>query len=72
MLFIILSDNFPNALKLFFCILLMQIEHFSLIEQIHTNQCAYNCDTGSLFLKRPCGPPYETSPVDGSREPVTM
>jgi hypothetical protein len=38
MLFIVLVDNFPNALTLSFWILLMQIEHFSLIEQIHTNQ----------------------------------
>lgn len=48
MLFIILTDNFPNALKFFFCIFLMQVEHFSLIEQIHTNQCANNCDSGKL------------------------
>jgi hypothetical protein len=72
MLFIILTNNFPNALKFFVCILLMQIEHFSLIEQIHTNQCAYNCDTGSLVLEIPNALLYNTLPVDGSREPVTM
>lgn len=45
MLFIILTNNFQNALK-FFCIFIMQIEHFSLIEQIHINQGENNCDTG--------------------------
>lgn len=48
MLFIILTGNFPNAFKFFFCILLMQIENFSLIEQIHTNQCTNNGDSGQL------------------------
>lgn len=48
MLFIILTGNFPNAFKFFFCILLMQIENFSLIEQIHTNQCTNNRDSGQL------------------------
>lgn len=76
MLFIILADNFPNALKFFFCIFLMQIEHFSLMEQIHTNQCANNCDIGKLSSKVrdlcprafPDAVLRHILPVDGSRE----
>lgn len=51
MLFIILTDNFPNALKFFFCILLMQIERFGLMKRIHANQCANNGDTKRLSSK---------------------
>lgn len=51
MLFIILTDNFPNALKFFFCILLMQIERFSPMKRIHANQCANNGDTKRLSSK---------------------
>lgn len=79
MQFIILTDNFPNAFKSFFCILLMQIEHFSLIGQIHTNQCANNCDSGKLLSKArdlctralPNAVLWDSSPVGGNRELVT-
>lgn len=72
MLFIILTDNFPNALKFLFCILLMQIEHFSLIEQIHSNQHAYDVILKkSLVLKRLHALLYGTLPVDGNGELVT-
>ena len=79
MLFIILANNFPNAFEFFFCILVIQVEHFSLIEQIHTNQCANNCDSGKLPSKArdlctgafPNAELWGTLPVDGNKEPVT-
>lgn len=52
----------------------MQIEHFSLIEQIHTNQCANNCDARRLSSSHGASP-YVLSgdawPVDGNRDLVT-
>lgn len=65
--------------KFLFCILLMQIEKFQSSEQIHTNQCTNNCDSGQLPSegRDPALEPFPSAvswaalPVGGNREPVT-